>query len=99
MSSKKHIQRFLQYLFKCTRCDINVTQTIVLVPTGRVTHVQVTPTVVSASGSDLRQLSVNDRQCRFRDEGDGVMEIIKEYTENGCRYCTYYMKVLSVMNY
>ncbi len=48
-------------------------------------QIQVTPHVVEATNG-LRELAVEKRRCRFRDEVDGVMTIFSQYTQSGCHF-------------
>ncbi len=38
------------------------------------------------SSSDLRQLPIRDRKCRFADETEGVMTVLGRYTQSGCQF-------------
>ena len=54
-------------------------------PTGRVSKLLVTPTIVSADEEELRSLSIEERNCRFGDELHPDMAILREYSRKGCR--------------
>ncbi len=48
-------------------------------------EIEVSPVEV-VSTPQLKGVSINKRDCRFQDEGNGFMEILEDYSQSGCLF-------------